>query len=1509
MHPPLERTHSPSLLSSLNSDGELTYEELRISCRKTLGISPAVLSDKHIRLLFSALDDDQSGNLDLDEFVDFLIRGPNAVRDKIDASMAKKAAKQHERARKTDSPLLSSPRRTPASPPSSERSRGYPSPSKEDDEAKARSNCIFKFADPANKRELTLPMLANALRMNYFLRAPPGLAPLAARICAKYVTVDKFMKAAEGEDLFTRLRNEFGEFEESKVRTFEKLGRAGLFAVADGAGGIDSPGGGGGDGDGGEMDMKLIARIQAKLKASLYGTDPLTFFKRFDLDGGGTLDYEEFRKLVRGTLKITPRELPDKDVRRVLLALDDDSSGELDIAELADFVRRGVSTDPRDPASLRRSLLLFDSYGEEQVRTFVDMCRSMDGHTTMPVAFSETVLSKSPKLVEFRSQAAAFFSLADPARSGTVSAFMFEQTIHVVINARSKYVNHEEGDLETLKHVMTCGRLVDKMLTFKQEHKIKSLKEVHGIFDVDNTGSLSVENVVLALLTGMNYEALHTMRQHHPQDQPSPLFANWPTSANSERREGFLRECLAELERFAEEHALSLTQLWARIDLKGAGRVSRTELARAIQYEFATHRLTAEFETPIMLAKSPLSPKSPPLDSSGLASLDRKISNTFKFIDKFNLQQISLAQWNESFKTMGALRTGIQTRKKGKQMVKRFRDLLHATGASRDLKQWFAVLAGRKSAGFDTFNLLSLQQPQLVAKIRQMALDAHRLDLTFDDDEAIALTRYIDYRARNTISYANIEEALESLDDNVRGDKEHLFAEHVMVGRRESVAAIALEAEEDVVEIFGMMENHMKATSMRCADLFKQMDYDGEGSITYDEMERCLYALPPLVRAQGVVDPNALAALEAVGETARDGGGGGEEDWFDALITEFDKSKDDVITKVEFQNVWARVTKDLDREYPEGNTGRSPRESVVRLRECIGNVKEWYGTLDTSGGTDTIRSWQLWTFLRKCNAKKGTNFERLDADRIIQYFSPESDGSCGLLDIEEGFQRALNPSSGVIVALCNSRFVRAVNAYLNQNLITTGEVYNSWDIVNFNKCRLTRKQLEVRVKELGLKAGVRWDDTTPWMARGRGSGTGAGIDGDDGTLTGRTKTTNNDRLPEAEEMGDEIAQATEDVFAIADVHDAGVIDEAEFEQAFRKMRQMQSSVLNEEGDQLVVDRFKKLMEAAGMTVDQLFFAFLRKSQAQNDRERFLVVDHFRRSLGRLVAGVRRDDLRFSEHEVDQLLFCIDHRRRGTIQLEDIQSVFDRVGAAQSEHHSFGTFMWLEKVMTDRHMKMRTMFDIIDTDGAGTIDRHKLAHAIHTDFKPSAKWSLDDDEADIEEKYGALLPLVSWLDTNSDGIVEKSDFPGMWRKVTEIASYERPESRELVLDLEVLIFKSGLTVPEVGLRNIFSLSHFCLSPHFLVTNTMVVLRSHRTIKWFGSFASPEGITSHQLHGWFESVALGKFSMKDAYSIIIYIDRRQHAKGTLVGFQSTFKRLHEKPSVVERIAMDNSWILAP
>ena len=74
-----------------NHDGMLTNEELRVAVRRNLGIPPAVLSDRHIRLVFNALDEDKSGSLELGEFVDFLIRGPAAL--KITEEMVEAATK------------------------------------------------------------------------------------------------------------------------------------------------------------------------------------------------------------------------------------------------------------------------------------------------------------------------------------------------------------------------------------------------------------------------------------------------------------------------------------------------------------------------------------------------------------------------------------------------------------------------------------------------------------------------------------------------------------------------------------------------------------------------------------------------------------------------------------------------------------------------------------------------------------------------------------------------------------------------------------------------------------------------------------------------------------------------------------------------------------------------------------------------------------------------------------------------------------------------------------------------------------------------------------------------------------------------------------------------------------------------------------------------------------------------------------------------------------------------
>ena len=87
-----------------NHDGKLTNEELRVAVRRNLGIPPAVLSDRSIRLLFNALDEDQSGSLELGEFVSFLIEGPAAL--KITEAMVADASRELKRTRDQKMPWL-----------------------------------------------------------------------------------------------------------------------------------------------------------------------------------------------------------------------------------------------------------------------------------------------------------------------------------------------------------------------------------------------------------------------------------------------------------------------------------------------------------------------------------------------------------------------------------------------------------------------------------------------------------------------------------------------------------------------------------------------------------------------------------------------------------------------------------------------------------------------------------------------------------------------------------------------------------------------------------------------------------------------------------------------------------------------------------------------------------------------------------------------------------------------------------------------------------------------------------------------------------------------------------------------------------------------------------------------------------------------------------------------------------------------------------------------------------
>jgi len=95
---------------------------------------------------------------------------------------------------------------------------------------------------------------------------------------------------------------------------------------------------------GNRIDEAVAKKIQSRLKAACYGTTPHVLFSRWDKDGGGTLDHAEFKKMLRVGLKISKTVLPDKMVKALIHALDDDDNGAMSIAELADFVERGTAT-------------------------------------------------------------------------------------------------------------------------------------------------------------------------------------------------------------------------------------------------------------------------------------------------------------------------------------------------------------------------------------------------------------------------------------------------------------------------------------------------------------------------------------------------------------------------------------------------------------------------------------------------------------------------------------------------------------------------------------------------------------------------------------------------------------------------------------------------------------------------------------------------------------------------------------------------------------------------------------------------------------------------------------------------------------------------------------------------------------------------------------------------------------------------------------------------------------
>ena len=77
-----------------------------------------------------------------------------------------------------------------------------------------------------------------------------------------------------------------------------------------------------------------LDQIRHRLLAACYGTTARVLFSRLDKSHDGTLDTATFRHAMRHQLHVTPSEVTDAEINKLLGALDDDGTGTINLDEV-----------------------------------------------------------------------------------------------------------------------------------------------------------------------------------------------------------------------------------------------------------------------------------------------------------------------------------------------------------------------------------------------------------------------------------------------------------------------------------------------------------------------------------------------------------------------------------------------------------------------------------------------------------------------------------------------------------------------------------------------------------------------------------------------------------------------------------------------------------------------------------------------------------------------------------------------------------------------------------------------------------------------------------------------------------------------------------------------------------------------------------------------------------------------------------------------------------------------
>ena len=133
-------------------------------------------------------------------------------------------------------------------------------------------------------------------------------------------------------------------------------------------------------GAGRSLTKPEIKQVRNKLKAAAYGmggVDWTKLFNHYDRNNTGELNLMQFKRALRSDAKITVSMLPDNHVRHLFNTIDLDGGGTIDEEEFEALAKTISHKDPTFPGNFARALEEFDTDGDGLIdfEEFVTMNR------------------------------------------------------------------------------------------------------------------------------------------------------------------------------------------------------------------------------------------------------------------------------------------------------------------------------------------------------------------------------------------------------------------------------------------------------------------------------------------------------------------------------------------------------------------------------------------------------------------------------------------------------------------------------------------------------------------------------------------------------------------------------------------------------------------------------------------------------------------------------------------------------------------------------------------------------------------------------------------------------------------------------------------------------------------------------------------------------------------------------------------------------------------------------